>query len=72
MDGTPSFGVTMISEAPSNPQLTLGVLTHLRKNILLKEIGQLLLAYKKISLSTKILNWYVYFRQTYNIQKLVE
>ena len=24
MDATPSFGVTMISEVPSNPQLTLG------------------------------------------------
>ena len=23
MDATPSFGVTMISEVPSNPQLTL-------------------------------------------------
>ena len=25
MDATPSFGVTMISEVPSNPQLTLGI-----------------------------------------------
>ena len=24
MDATPSFGVTMIFEVPSNPQLTLG------------------------------------------------
>ena len=27
MDATPSFGVTMISEVPSNPQLTLGYIT---------------------------------------------
>ena len=25
MDATPSFGVTMISEEPSNPQLTLNM-----------------------------------------------
>ena len=25
MDSTPSFGVTMISEVPSNPQLTLTI-----------------------------------------------
>ena len=25
MDAMPSFGVTMITEVPSNPQLTLGI-----------------------------------------------
>ena len=35
MDATPSFGVTMISEVPSNPQLTLAQGTPVFRNVAL-------------------------------------
>ena len=39
MDLTPNFGVTMISEVPSNPQLTL-MFSEIHFDVNLKKIGQ--------------------------------